>query len=36
MVYKQLKIHVKQKIVSEPRFHANQPVGDTSTLNYAN
>ena len=29
-----LKIDVKYNIVQEPRFHANQPVGQIFTLNY--
>ena len=31
-VYKQLKIDVKYNIVLEPRFHANQPVGQNFYL----
>ena len=33
-VYKQLKIDVEYNIVQEPRFYANQPVGQIFTLNY--
>ena len=30
------KVNAILQVVSQPRFHANQLVGDTSTLNYAN